>query len=167
MEKIAKRNKKINDVIEEVIDLTLDPPLYWRKGNENDIGTSTEDLHEAVNERDVEKLIEHANMSNKTIERKTDRQIIATLSQEVAIKNQYIKGLEEKSDQFEKRIRFLENYITDKEKGKNLDTLLVPTIDVNQEMIMRKQDLILEQLKTLSLAQTEKPKKNNNNNQDL
>merc|ERR1712131_495653 len=133
-------------------------------GNENDIGTSTEGLHEAVNEKDVEKLIEHANMSNKTIEKKTDRQIIATLSQEVATKNQYIKGLEEKSDQFEKRIRFLEKYITDREKGKQLDTLLIPTIDVNQEMIMRKQDQILEQLKNLSMAPKEYPKKTN---QDL
>ena len=103
-------------------------------------------------------------MSNKTIEKKTDRQIIATLSQEVAIKNQYIKGLEEKSDQFEKRIRFLEKYITDREKGKQLDTLLIPTIDVNQELIMRKQDQILEQLKHLSIAPKEYPKKSN---QDL
>ena len=106
MEKTANRNKKVNDIIEEVIDLSIDPPLYWRKGNENDIGTSTEDLHEKVNERDLEKLIDHANMSTKTIEKKTDRQIIATLSQEVAIKNQYIKGLEDKSDQFEKGYAF-------------------------------------------------------------
>ena len=130
----AKRNKKVNEILEEVIDLTIDPPLYWRKGNENNIGTSTEDPHEDVNERDIEKLIDHANMSNKTLERKTDRQIIATLAQEVAIKNQYIKGLENKSDQFEKR------------------------------MIMRKQDLILEQLKCLKLTPQEKVAEKN---QDL
>ena len=160
----AKRNKKVNEILEEVIDLTIDPPLYWRKGNENDIGTSTEDLHEDVNERDIEKLIDHANMSKKTLERKTDRQIIATLAQEVAIKNQYIKGLENKSDQFEKRILFLEKYIVDLDKGKNLDTLLIPMIDVNQEMIMRKQDLILEQLKCLKLTPQEKVAEKN---QDL
>ena len=160
----AKRNKKVNEILEEVIDLTIDPPLYWRKGNENDIGTSTEDLHEDVNERDIEKLIDHANMSKKTLERKTDRQIIATLAQEVAIKNQYIKGLENKSDQFEKRIHFLEKYIVDLDKGKNLDTLLIPMIDVNQEMIMRKQDLILEQLKCLKLTPQEKVAEKN---QDL
>ena len=160
----AKRNKKVNEILEEVIDLTIDPPLYWRKGNENDIGTSTEDLHEDVNEHDIEKLIDHANMSKKTLERKTDRQIIATLAQEVAIKNQYIKGLENKSDQFEKRILFLEKYIVDLDKGKNLDTLLIPMIDVNQEMIMRKQDLILEQLKCLKLTPQEKVAEKN---QDL
>ena len=103
-------------------------------------------------------------MSKKTLERKTDRQIIATLAQEVAIKNQYIKGLENKSDQFKKRIHFLEKYIVDLDKGKNLDTLLIPMIDVNQEMIMRKQDLILEQLKCLKLTPQEKVAEKN---QDL
>ena len=148
---IAKRNNQVKIVLNSLLDLTMDPPLYWRKGHENDKGTSTEDLHENLNERDLKTLLDMANANTKNIEHKTERQIIATLSQEIAIKNQVIKGLENKLDQYEKRIRELETSIVDNKNGKDIDTLLIPTIDINHEMLMRKQDQIIEKLNQLNI----------------
>ena len=128
----------------------MDPPLYWRPGNENDIGTST-NMEDIFEEKELESLIEKANLGKKQINRKTDKQIITSLSQEVAIKNQVIKGLETKLDEYEKRIRNLEVDLL-KKGNIDYDTLLVPKIDIKNDMMLRKQDKILEQLKRLGVS---------------
>ena len=134
------------------MDLIMDPPLYWRPGNKNDIGTSTS-LEDAFEEKEIKSLTEMANLGKKQINKKTDKQIITSLSQEIAIKNQVIKGLETKLDEYEKRIRNLEVDLL-KKGNIDYDTLLVPKIDIKNDMMLRKQDKILEQLKRLGVSDT-------------
>ena len=60
------------------------------------------DLTDNMNKKDLNQLLGWANANEDHIKKKMDKQIIAGLAQEVAMKNQVIASLESKLEQFEK-----------------------------------------------------------------
>ena len=60
------------------------------------------DLTDNMNKKDLNQLLGWANANKDHIKKKMDKQIIAGLAQEVAMKNQVIASLESKLEQFEK-----------------------------------------------------------------
>ena len=87
-------------------------------------------------------------MSTPTITREADRSIIASLSQEIAVKNQTILGLKEQIEGYEKVIRDLENRLI---RGNNTsikesDTMMTPTQNHHLQILNTKMEKILELL---------------------
>ena len=148
-------NEIIQETIEEVIrDKSLDP-------GPRDKTTSTEDLYQETKECEKERLQRNANKTKDTLEKEAEKEIIATLSKDVAIKDQTIIGLNEQLIRMEKTLRDYEKRMT--LAGLNIkesDAVFTTTKCVMGDRIMIRLDEIEKQMQTLTGKKLREDSKN-------
>ena len=123
--------------------------------------TSTEDLYSETKDCEKEKLLKNANKPRDTLEKETEKEIIATLSKDVAIKDQTIIGLNEQLIRMEKTLRDYERRMT--LAGLNIkesDAVFTTTKCVMGDRIMIRLDEIEKQMQTLSNKKLREDSKN-------
>ena len=117
----------------------------------SDKTTSTEDLYPETKEGEKERLWKNSNKPVEALERETEREIIATLSKDVAIKDQTIIGLNEQIIRMEKVLRDYEKRMT--LAGLNIkesDAVYTTTQCVMGDRIMSRLDEIEKSVQIIS-----------------
>ena len=145
IKKEKPRQEILKEIIEEVLrDKTLDL-------GPSDKTTSTEDLYPDTKEGEKERILRNANKNKDTLEKEAEKEIIATLSKDIAIKDQTIIGLNEQIIRMEKVLRDYEKKMTAAGMNtKEADTVYTSTTCVMGKRVMSRLDEIEKAVQTIS-----------------